>query len=205
MRGKTHFITGSLVTATVANMVYKDSSIVPYLIGGLSALVPDLDVEKSMLSNMMYNIVCNKVKSLRKFRNSDIFRKVFITIMMGILGLMVLSEGNLYLALMFGYIAIFPYTEHRTLSHSLLSALVVSYLVMMGLNSFEGYGFIVSIYVFIGYITHLIADTLTVTGVPYLYPIITKKQRVPLMKTGSWKEFIFIGICLVIWLVAVSI
>lgn len=109
-------------------------------------------------------------------------------------GLTALKFNNGYLALMFAYIGIYPYTKHRTLSHSLLSLAIIGVLAFMGLPNNN-----IAFYIITGYAVHLLEDTLTNKGIPHLYPFIQTKYRLPLMSTGSWKEYIIIAISVVIW------
>lgn len=76
--------------------------------------------------------------------------------------------------------------EHRTITHSLL-ALVVSSALISFLN------LDIAIAWFINYLLHLICDSFTKTGVPFLYPFIEKRYGPKLMVTGSSIDY-FIAI-----------
>lgn len=51
-----------------------------------------------------------------------------------------------------------------------------------------------TIYFFIGCVSHLIADTFNRQGINWLPPITRKKFRVARILTGSYKEYIFLGV-----------
>ncbi len=70
--------------------------------------------------------------------------------------------------------------KHRGVTHSLMA------LVVMGLMAKTFFPDIL-IPVLIGYGSHLILDTLTPMGIPWLWPIKTK-FKVPVVKTGSIGE-----------------
>ena len=95
-----------------------------------------------------------------------------------------------------------PRAKHRTLSHSILSTLVVGTCAYFGFNEFgiAKYG----IYCGVGYFLHIFEDMFTVSGVPLLYPFSKKRFKIPLMSTGTPRgaavEFAFeaISLCLCI-------
>lgn len=74
--------------------------------------------------------------------------------------------------------------KHRTITHSLLFLLISS--VLVGIFNID-----MAILWFIAYALHLIADSFTKMGVPFLYPIIKKKYGAKLIY-ASGAEDIFI-------------
>lgn len=86
--------------------------------------------------------------------------------------------------------------KHRTITHSIL-LLFISSAVICCIN-FE-IGFIW----FVSYLLHLIADSCTKMGVPFLYPFVKKNYGLKLIKTGEAEDiFIFI---LAVYLISVLI
>lgn len=71
--------------------------------------------------------------------------------------------------------------KHRTISHSLL-LLFTSTLLISFLN------FNISLIWFICYLTHLLADSCTKMGVPFLYPFKKDKYGLKLIKTGGAED-----------------
>ena len=64
--------------------------------------------------------------------------------------------------------------KHRTWTHSLLLCGITVAIIMQ-------YSKYLSIIWGIGYLSHLIADSLTVMGVPFLYPFIKKKYGLKIL------------------------
>jgi len=84
------------------------------------------------------------------------------------------------------------FTKHRGIFHSFLFALLLSFVVMFVWNHYYASA------LFIGYLTHLIADSLTPMGIPVLYPFSEFKVRGPI-KVGSIGEWvILIGLVVLI-------
>lgn len=76
--------------------------------------------------------------------------------------------------------------KHRTVTHSLLLLFISSFLVSL-------FNVNISIIWFISYLLHLIADSFTKMGVPFLYPLIKKNYGFKLIRTGGAEDmFIFI-------------
>ena len=76
--------------------------------------------------------------------------------------------------------------KHRTVTHSLLLLFISSFL-------FSIYDVNISLIWFISYFLHLVADSFTRMGVPFLYPFIKKNYGFKLIRTGGAEDmFIFI-------------
>lgn len=73
--------------------------------------------------------------------------------------------------------------KHRTLTHSFFM-LGVSTLVISTLDSTIGFAW------FLNYLSHLLADSLTIMGVPFLYPFKKKRYGLKIFKTGSLGDYI---------------
>jgi inner membrane protein len=72
--------------------------------------------------------------------------------------------------------------KHRTVTHSIL-ALISSSVIISMLNTDIG------VVWFINYLSHLLADSLTKMGVPFLYPM-KKRYGLKLFKTGSGADYL---------------
>lgn len=76
--------------------------------------------------------------------------------------------------------------KHRTVTHSLLLLFISSFLISI-------YDVNISLIWFISYFLHLIADSFTKMGVPFLYPFVKKNYGFKLIRTGEAEDmFIFI-------------
>ncbi|MCB2309032.1 metal-dependent hydrolase [Clostridium estertheticum] len=76
--------------------------------------------------------------------------------------------------------------KHRTITHSLLALILVT-LATMVLN------FNIGLIIGFNYLTHLLLDSCTKTGVPFLYPFNKKYYGSKLVKTGGVED---LSICL---------
>ena len=74
---------------------------------------------------------------------------------------------------------------HRTITHSLLGLFLFSIPIFLFLKEY------VLVFMF-AYLSHLVLDTLTPMGVPWLWPVITKRFSLPVMRTGGIVEGIFV-------------
>ncbi len=83
------------------------------------------------------------------------------------------------------FLKVFAYLlRHRGIMHSVFPPLVISMLIFYFTSLSYSTAF------FTGYLSHLIADALTISGVNFLYPISTLRIRGP-VRTGSVIETIF--------------
>lgn len=71
--------------------------------------------------------------------------------------------------------------KHRTTTHS-ISALILTTLSIYWFDSK------IALVWFISYLSHLILDSLTVTGVPFLYPLVKKRYSLGNLKTRSGED-----------------
>jgi inner membrane protein len=134
-----------------------------------ASLMPDLDEENSMI----YGYTMGKVSpNMRRY-------------LVGGLGAvcMLLSfffSGPFFMAGVF-FLAI-PFSGHRRFTHSLLALAIVTYIAKSIHPDFM-------VPVMLGYLSHLLADSLTVSGVPWLWPM-TKTFRFAKLKTGGVPDFL---------------
>lgn len=84
--------------------------------------------------------------------------------------------------------------EHRTWTHSII-ALVTTTTILLLINDK------VAIFWFIGYASHLVLDSFTKLGVPFLYPFIEEKYGLKFCKTGGVTDLVihYIAILLLIY------
>ena len=72
--------------------------------------------------------------------------------------------------------------EHRTLTHSLFALLVTTMPIYLFDSSL---GFIWGV----TYLSHILLDSLTVMGVPFLYPFIKERRRFMKFRTGDGEDY----------------
>jgi inner membrane protein len=135
-----------------------------------ASLMPDLDEENSMI----YGYTMEKVSpKMRRF-------------LVGGLGAVCMLIAAFTFSGAFFMAGIFclaiPFVSHRRFTHSLLALTIVTYLADSIHPDF-------TIPVLLGYLSHLLADSLTVSGVPWLWPI-TKSFRFAKLKTGGVPDYL---------------
>lgn len=186
MNGKSHLISSVCITGTVASMAFHDNYVIPSLLGGFSALIADIDLSNSTISNTILGNTANN-KVFKIFHISNLARKIILSlIFLAIAYILNYFKLNMYLVAISLYYILIIWSKHRTLSHCLLSAVIISFLTVKGLMAYGNmeYGF----YIFIGYLLHILEDLLTPKGVPLFYPFTAKKYRLPIVKSKLIEE-----------------
>lgn len=74
--------------------------------------------------------------------------------------------------------------RHRTITHSFLMLGITTFIISI-LDPTIGFAW------FLNYLSHLLADSLTVMGVPFLYPFKKKRYGLKIFKTGDLGDYIF--------------
>ena len=83
--------------------------------------------------------------------------------------------------------------KHRTWTHSLLFLILSTFLICI-------FSFNMSILWFSGYFLHIVADSLTKMGVPFLYPFIKNNFGFKLFATGKSEDLFFL--LMFIWIIS---
>ncbi len=204
MTGKTHFAVG-IATGT-AMVIYSVGINAPiYALGMITApmgaMIPDIDHDMSKLGR-------NRKKIIR-YLKLTIQTLLVIAVLVSIVGLI---TGTFRFALRYLITAVpvcimvlvasssrfkekFPFlTKHRGIMHTLVAPICM----MLGSMNIE-LDFIKALIVgcALGYISHLIADALTVTGTPLAFPVSTENVRFASIRTGTVFEYIGSGILMV--------
>lgn len=78
---------------------------------------------------------------------------------------------------------------HRTITHSLLSLIISTSIIYIFSSS-------IAIVFALNYLLHLILDSLTKMGVPFLYPFHTKYYGAKLIKTGGTEDLCICAIAI---------
>lgn len=208
MTGYAHFLIGtsvSIVTiAAVGHSISWQTAVIGLAVGCVAALLPDLDTEHSILKHAIYAHGRPKIVGRIK-RRSSLIEIVFISILGG---LEIIVRSVAYLIVMVPSLLL----EHRAMTHYLITPLVIWVILAPLLALFhqpQFYGFIF----FIGYLSHLLSDCLTYSGVQLFAPfsrrsihLLPYKLRFTNSEGGSTGEKITLGIIgissilLILWL-----
>jgi inner membrane protein len=94
-----------------------------------------------------------------------------------------LYTGYVWLSMLGCFVAVAPFTSHRTWTHTLWAAGLWTYIGHLANQSLGWHG--VALYAGGGYVSHLLADTLTKAGVKWLRPVSDICLKIPLIRTGS--------------------
>lgn len=213
MRGKAHLYISALLCQCFALLFYRDFTPIPLAIGAFFGLIADIDEEQSKISYLLikgfggskriggvnhhktdvkYNARLKKMRQIALTTVLIVFALIFL----------VLSKKNIFFSIGCLYISYLPWTKHRTLSHSILSSLIVGVCAYMSFNLYgiAKYG----VYCGVGYFLHIFEDSFTVSGTPLFYPFSKKKYKIPLMSTGTSRgaivegAFTIVSLCLCI-------
>jgi inner membrane protein len=156
MEGRTHFAIGLAcgvgLACTSGNTDDVGAMALTIVSAGIASILPDIDEDGSLINNFLFPSLS------RKFRS-------FALAAIGVVAVLLYFLKDLPLwALLLGIFAAgVAYVPHRTVTHSLLALSYVTatvYLMAPGLAKAAA----------VGYLSHLLADSLTSSGVPYLWP-----------------------------------
>lgn len=163
--------------------------------GGLGAMLPDIDHDNSRIGKKR-----KEISTALKFTVGIAVTLVLVAIVVA-----AAMQGAIYTA---GVVALFyiipiivltsllriPYlrkqlkflTKHRGIMHTL----VIPALGCLSMALVAEYNFLLSILVGLnaGYVSHLIADCLTIGGCPILYPLSQKPMHILGIRTNTWSE-----------------
>lgn len=100
----------------------------------------------------------------------------------------------LWLSLLGAFVATAPFTSHRSWTHTIWAAALWTYIGHLANRDLGWHG--IAAYAGAGYISHLLADTLTKSGIRYFLPLSDKAIKLPLISTGSTTgNLIEVGVC----------
>ena len=94
-----------------------------------------------------------------------------------------LYAEQLWLSLLGTFVALAPFTSHRSWTHTIWATALWTYIGYLANQSLGWRG--VAHYAGAGYASHLLADTLTKSGVRWLLPVVDFSFKIPLISTGS--------------------
>jgi len=174
-------VAGTVVVAVAEPTGWPKEVVIGVAAG--SATLPDLDTEKSLIHQFLLRNV-----------NLHVRRRIIGAAGLGLMLLTHYSYGFILAGLFLLLASVLP---HRTFTHSLLALGVItwtSYLLDTELSPA----------VFAGYLSHLVADSMTPNGVPWLWPY-QRCFRIAQIRTGSGMDHV-IGLTalfgsFLIWLV----
>ena len=94
-----------------------------------------------------------------------------------------LFTEQLWLSLLGTFVALAPFTSHRSWTHTIWATALWTYI---GYLADQHLGWqSVAIFAGAGYASHLLADTLTKAGVRWFLPVFNYSFKIPLISTGS--------------------
>lgn len=166
MTGKTHMAIGIATGLVLSRGEPAQTQLVFTLSCAIGALIPDLDHPKAKL-NQNFLLIKNKFFSIL----------LYLALTIGFVYLYITKE-NLIFALLAITAFLISMSTHRGFTHSILGYLLVTSIVrILSLdynmpNVYLGFAS--------GYISHIIADFLTVKGIKLFYPI-SKHISFPIM------------------------
>ncbi|RAL24261.1 metal-dependent hydrolase [Thermoflavimicrobium daqui] len=156
MRGFTHFAVG-LAVGVGFTLENQPASLIHSLItigsAGLAAVLPDIDIEKSTINNLLF-------QKLKSHQRRFALGSIGALFMLGYFVYPQLPSWLCFLGIFFIGAAI---AKHRTLTHSLLGLLYVAFVVHLALPTYFWP-------ILFGYASHLLLDACTISGVPLLWP-----------------------------------
>lgn len=88
-----------------------------------------------------------------------------------------------WLSLLGAFISVAPFTSHRSWTHTIWATALWTYIGYLANRSLGWHG--VAHYAGTGFASHLVADTLTKSGVRWLFPLTDFSFKIPLLSTGS--------------------
>ncbi|UYZ62716.1 metal-dependent hydrolase [Hymenobacter weizhouensis] len=94
-----------------------------------------------------------------------------------------LYTGYVWLSMLGCFVAVAPFTSHRSWTHTIWAAGLWTYIGHLANQSLGWHG--VALFAGGGYVSHLLADTLTKAGVRWLLPLTDRALKLPLIRTGS--------------------
>lgn len=89
----------------------------------------------------------------------------------------------LWLSLLGTFIALAPFTAHRSWTHTIWATALWTYIGYLANKSLGWHG--VAHFAGAGYASHILADTLTKSGVRWLLPLTDYSFKIPLLSTGT--------------------
>ena len=94
-----------------------------------------------------------------------------------------LYTGFLWLSMLGCFVAVAPFTSHRSWTHTIWAAGLWTYIGHLANQTLGWHG--VALFAGGGYVSHLLADSLTKAGVKWFMPLLDYSFKIPLIRTGS--------------------
>lgn len=175
MTGKTHLAVG---LTSGLGLIYLSEDVswlevgLTLVLTGSAALLPDIDTEGSMINNFLFSKVS---KQARTFALAAIGLLLILTQFF-------LPQTPFWVSLIGIFFVAVAFAPHRGLTHSLVMTVYVWWVANTAAPE-------MATPIVVGYVSHLIVDMLTVSGIPLLWPLPWKLSLSQIgikIKTGSW-------------------
>lgn len=141
-----------------------------------------LDLARTVRQQVLLGAVALSVAGAA-FSSENTGRRVMLAFSGTLLLASALWLGWAWLALLGGFVGISPFLGHRTLTHTIWAAALWAYICRGAAASLHNSG------IFwlgtLGYLSHLVADSLTKARVKWLAPLWSQAFGLPLLRTGS--------------------
>lgn len=191
MMGESHAILGAALTATgLVTLGYTPTNVgignfaLAVGLGALVALLPDIDSPNTKIRQIFGVGSRQSRQRLRRWYRKDIFTNLFNLLRYAISRIL---DGLAWLL------------PHRGPTHWLIVAVALTYGFYLG-SQWIGLPLLWWRAFAIGYVSHLCADSLTISGVKLFAPFYNKPIHQPIrslrFRTGSWQEGLVLGILL---------
>lgn len=198
MTGKTHLTIGASIVATFVLLIEQDLALAagPIAVGSIATLLPDVDAKNSLLQSKVFASGRTKIADAivsRRERKGIIGSIIHLAI--SLVELLIRASIQLIFEL------IKTLTSHRGATHYLITLFLLTSLILIP-SYLLGWSNIYAFSFFIGYLVHILLDSMTISGVRLFYPfykkpiyLLPKHLRI---RTGAFIEvWISAGVVLV--------
>lgn len=174
MTGRTHVAIGIAAALTISYNQPVESQLVLVMSSVIGSLIPDLDHPKGKLNQKLL------------FVNNNLYRALFYLSISSVFMYLYYSIGNEIFIILSLVSCLVGISSHRSFTHSIIGFLLTSSIIKVGISKFN----LPSIYTgfVIGYIFHLVADSLTPKGIKLFYPVKATISFPITIKTNSKTE-----------------
>lgn len=180
MQGKTHAAVGVATYVFLCSKLPGKFSIFGLIVTVISAIIPDIDHPKSIVNK--YLLPKKSEKTKRVFYAS--------------VGIIILCFDKIYIrdigvkAVGIAFICISLNSHRNGFSHSFLGFVLISIIgSIVEVRSSTPY---LTLYIVMGYASHLITDMLTKQGIPLFYPLNNMKIKFPINYSVNSKKGRFV-------------
>lgn len=182
MMGRTHLMIGVAGSIDLAILTHTPIGFAGIATAAVCSILPDIDEPNSMISHRTGG-------------------KIGITVIAAAAAVFGFLGGYIPLGVFAILLGIAPHLRHRKFTHTVFAAAII-WLFLAWLGAKTGVGDL-ALFGTSAYVLHILADVITNTGVPVLYPLIKKKLSFHVTNTGDGPEY-FIALIPIVILILVA-